>query len=243
MSLSPPTMDGPERGPWDAPLAPVPTARARARSRVIRSIASRALPSSVLFARGARRWGRKRIGLTFDDGPDAMTERYLDLLTRFGVRATFFVIGENAARAPDLVREYVRRGHEVGGHGWSHESFSTMSGERLGRELTRTQALLPSNGRRRLVRPPRGELSLGALLRTAAGGYTSVLWSVDSNDCRSRDPRAIEESVTPDAAAPGDVVLMHELQPWTLDALPRVIDRFHGDGWEFATVSELMGQP
>src|SRR5579883_2555666 len=143
------------------PLAPTPRAAARARSLVVRELAALALPRSVLVVRGARDRRSKRVALTFDDGPDEMTPRYLDVLARLGVRATFFLIGENAARAPGLVADYVRAGHEVGGHGWTHEPFRAMAGERLRDELARTSAILARGGAHgRLVRPPRGALSV-----------------------------------------------------------------------------------
>ncbi|HXN33461.1 MAG TPA: polysaccharide deacetylase family protein, partial [Polyangiaceae bacterium] len=127
----------------------------RTRSRVEREVVSFALPRSLLCARGKRDHARKRIALTFDDGPDAMTPAYLDVLERLGVRATFFLIGENAAREPGLVRQYRRFGHDLGGHGWTHQPFSTMTGERLRDELTRSEAVLgAAEGRPRLIRPP-----------------------------------------------------------------------------------------
>src|SRR6185312_13744355 len=100
MSLSEPTPSRPDPRLWEVPLAPMPSAFVRARSHTLREIAARVLPRSVLFAHGDRHARRKRIALTFDDGPDAMTEEYLDVLDELGVRATFFLIGELAARRP-----------------------------------------------------------------------------------------------------------------------------------------------
>jgi peptidoglycan/xylan/chitin deacetylase (PgdA/CDA1 family) len=188
---------------------------------------------------GPRDQKRRRVALTFDDGPDAMTPEYLSVLSRLGVRATFFLVGENAARRPDVAREIVRRGHEIGGHGWTHEAFSTMSHAALSQELALTSTVLPSNGRRPMMRPPRGALSLRALLQLAGAGYRVVLWSVDSDDCRARDPRAIERRLAPGRLVSGDVVLMHELQPWTLQALPRVVGALHDAGWDLVTVGDL----
>jgi peptidoglycan/xylan/chitin deacetylase (PgdA/CDA1 family) len=204
-------------------------------------MATFALPRSTLFAHGERDRTRKRIALTFDDGPDEMTRRYLEVLGELGVRATFFVVGENASREPDQLRAYLRHGHEVGGHGWTHEAFTEMSAERLLDELVNTEALLPSHpGGPCLVRPPRGALSALALLRIAVAGFTTVLWSVDSDDCRTRDPRQVELRLDPSRMTPGDVVLLHEMQPWTVDALPNAVRALRCDGWEFVTVSELM---
>jgi len=239
MSLPSATPAPPARAPEDLQLAPTPSSIARARSRALHEIAGSALPSSVLFVRGARTRAR-RVALTFDDGPDPMTPTYLDALDRLGVRATFFLVGENAARAPELVGEYVRRGHEVGAHGWSHEPFPSLSGAQLVDELVRTGAVLPAPSRRPMVRPPRGALSPRTLLRIATSGWTAVLWSVDSDDCRTRDARVVERRLAPSDLSPGDVVLLHEAQPWTIAALPRAVASLRADGWELVTVSELM---
>jgi peptidoglycan/xylan/chitin deacetylase (PgdA/CDA1 family) len=221
--------------------APTPSSLARVRSKALRSLAAHVVPASVLFVRGKRAAGRKRLALTFDDGPDELTPRYLDLLEGLGVRATFFLVGEGAAQAPRLTAEYAMRGHDVGGHGWSHQSFCEMDGVSLAGELARTQsALPPQNGARPLVRPPRGAISARTLLHIAAAGFTTVLWSLDSDDCRTRDPRTIERRLAPDRVSPGEVVLLHEMQPWTLDALPGVVGALRKSGWELVTVSSLM---
>jgi peptidoglycan/xylan/chitin deacetylase (PgdA/CDA1 family) len=212
----------------------------RARSVALRGTALRLLPHAVLFANGRRDLSRRRIALTFDDGPDPMSARYLDVLARLGVRATFFLVGKNAAHSPGLVREYVRRGHDVGAHGWSHTSFAGMSRERLADELARTAAALPPARGRPMVRPPFGRLSLASLYRLAVAGYTTVHWSVDSDDCRTTDVHAVEHRLAPERLSPGDVVLLHEHQPWTLDALPAVVRALRGAGWELVTVRELM---
>ena len=208
---------------------------------MLREIATLLLPRSVLFAHGARQVRRKRVALTFDDGPDAMTTTYLDVLDGLGVRATFFVIGEQAEQRPSDASEYARRGHQVGGHGWTHDAFSTMSSRQLATELAQTSAILPSGaGGRVLVRPPRGLLSARALLRLARSGYVTVLWSVDSDDCRTRDAKVIERRLAPSRISPGEVVLLHETQDWTLKALPRVVGALRDAGYEFVTVGELM---
>ncbi len=244
MALSqptPPSSTTPtERLPRPVAMPSSPSLFTRARSGALRAAALRLLPRAVLFANGRRDPARRRIALTFDDGPDSMSPRYLDVLSRLGVRATFFLVGENAARAPGMVREYVRRGHELAAHGWSHEAFAGMSRERLGDELARTAAALPPPRGRPMVRPPRGRLSLPALYRLAMAGYTTVLWSVDSDDCRTMDARVVERRLAPERFAPGDVVLLHEQQPWTLEALPAVVHALRGAGWELVTVRELM---
>lgn len=218
-----------------------PSRLSRVWSHALHEVAGGLLPRRVLLCRGGRKKTPKRLALTFDDGPDAMTRQYLDLLSRQRVRATFFVVGENAERMPGLIDEYVRQGHEVGAHGWTHRPFPSLRPVDLERELARTHAVLVAadGKRRRLVRPPNGLLTASVLLRTAAAGFTTVLWSIDSDDCRTRDPRNVERRLSPHALHCGDIVLLHELQPWTLQALPGAIARLREHGWDFVTVSQL----
>ena len=245
MALSSPTpASHPSAWPVPAPrptiLPPTPSILARARSSALKGVALRLLPKAVLFANGPRDPSDRRIALTFDDGPDTMSTRYLEVLARLGVRATFFLVGEHASRHPGIVREYVRQGHDVGAHGWSHEVFAGMPRDVLADELARTAAALPPPRGRPLVRPPRGRLSLRSLYRLASAGYTTVLWSVDSDDCRTMDARTVERRLAPERLTPGDVVLLHEQQPWTLEALPAIVSTLRGAGWELVTVRELM---
>jgi peptidoglycan/xylan/chitin deacetylase (PgdA/CDA1 family) len=205
---------------------------------MLRDLAALAVPRSVLAIRGARRDRGKRIALTFDDGPDRMTRRYLDTLGELGVPATFFVIGENAAQAPDLVAEVLRRGHEIGGHGWSHTPFPSMTPGDLLEEIRRTASALPAPIR--LVRPPRGSLSLRALLEVAAAGYVTVLWSLDSEDCRTHDPAEVARWLSPKRVRPGDIILMHEMQSWSLGALRLAVPALRDAGFAFTTVSDLI---
>jgi len=196
------------------------------------------MPSSLVVWHGPR--SRRRVALTFDDGPGPLTRAYLDELDRARARATFFVVGQMcASRRGDLL-EIVRRGHEVAGHGYLHERFPTLSRTRLLEELEKTSALLPLPVLgRALVRPPHGAISLGCLAKCAAAGYRSVLWSLDSNDCRTRDCAEVETGVI-ERARPGDIILLHEEQQWTLDAISGIVRGLRGASFELVTVSELL---
>lgn len=196
-------------------------------------------PSSLLVVRGRSR--RREVALTFDDGPEAHLDAYLDVLDRAGARATFFLLGECIAARRDALWEIVRRGHEVASHGYSHRRFPELSAQALEDELARTSELLPVPDRRRpLVRPPQGRLDARALARLARLGYTTVLWSLDSDDCRVEDPRAVAARCAPERVRPGEIVLLHEGQSWTLEALPEIVARLSGDGYRLVTVSELL---
>lgn len=207
------------------------------RRRVVHALAD-AAPRSLLVRRGSRT--DERVALTFDDGPDELTPRYLDMLDRLGVRATFFVLGESCLRYPAHLRDIVARGHEVASHGHTHRVFPSLSAEDLAGELARVrQAISPSERRHPLVRPPRGAVSPQSLLRCAAAGYTTVLWSLDSDDCRTRSVATIVQRVA--AAGPGEIVLLHEGQKWTLDALSPMVASVRAAGREPVTVGEILG--
>src|SRR5687768_12332400 len=103
--------------------------------RRARDVVFDALPASRVIRRGPA--AVRRVALTFDDGPDDLTGEYLDLLDRLGVSATFFILGERSSDQPQRVREYVRRGHQIAGHGWDHQSFPALSPSQLRDQLRR----------------------------------------------------------------------------------------------------------
>jgi peptidoglycan/xylan/chitin deacetylase (PgdA/CDA1 family) len=182
----------------------------------------------------------RRVALTFDDGPDELTYEYLDLLDHLGVPATFFVIGERALDHPELVREYLRRGHQIAGHGFDHTRFPKLSRRDLLDHCRRTDAAIGGQASgQSWVRPPHGALDARSLLGLRAAGYIVALWSVDSCDYDERDPvRLAERSV----AAAGDVLLFHEGQRWTLDALPQIVAAIHASGLECVTMHDLFAR-
>ncbi len=185
----------------------------------------------------------KRVALTFDDGPDEMTPRYLDLLDYLGVPATFFVVGEHARRHPDLVREYVRRGHQVAGHGYDHQRFTRLSRHELLEQCRQTdEAIGGQPSGRPWVRPPHGALDSRSLLSLRMAGYAVALWTIDSCDYSDRDPSSLAERCAPGSVTAGDVVLFHEGQEWTLEAMPRIVTALHASGLECVTMFDLFAR-
>jgi peptidoglycan-N-acetylglucosamine deacetylase len=181
----------------------------------------------------------RRVALTFDDGPDDLTERYLDLLDELGVPATFFLIGQRAADYPELVRAYLRRGHQIAGHGFDHARFTTLGRRALLDQCAQTDTALGGQlSGRSWVRPPHGSVDATALLRLVTAGYTVAMWSVDSHDYETQDPAVIATHCAGTAA--GDVLLLHEGQQWTLDALPRIVAQIHAAGLECVTMHDLF---
>jgi peptidoglycan/xylan/chitin deacetylase (PgdA/CDA1 family) len=185
----------------------------------------------------------RRVALTFDDGPDDYTERYLDVLDELGVPATFFVLGKRAAAHPELVREYLRRGHQVASHGYDHTRFTKLSRRHLLEQCARTdQAIGGQLTGAPWVRPPHGSLDAASIVALRAAGYVVAMWSVDSCDYSEQDPSKLAERCAPSAIAPGDVLLFHEGQDWTLAALPRIVAALHAAGYELVTMHDLFAR-
>lgn len=156
---------------------------------------------------------QREVWLTIDDGPDANdTPQILDLLERHGARATFFVIGDRAARHPGLIAEIQRRGHEVAHHTHTHPtaSFWCASPQRLRGELDHALNAVAAGGARpRWFRAPVGikHLLLGPQL--TARGLHYVGWSIRSGDSFARTPEAVADAVM-QRVRPGAIVLLHE---------------------------------
>jgi peptidoglycan/xylan/chitin deacetylase (PgdA/CDA1 family) len=224
-----------------------PSMRARGR-RGARALVASVVPSSVVVWRGPSALARGesgagRVALTFDDGPTSLTRDYLAVLARFDARATFFLVGELCARHPELVRAIVDAGHEVAGHGYTHRRFPDLSPAALRMELEQTSRLLPPDANKRaLVRPPHGAISLPSTVATFRAGYTTALWSYDSGDWATETAAEVAERFVEQPLEPGEIVLLHEGQTWTLDALPRVLETLRSRGHELRTLGELLGR-
>jgi peptidoglycan-N-acetylglucosamine deacetylase len=185
----------------------------------------------------------KRVALTFDDGPDSLTHRYLELLDDLGVPATFFVCGNRAEQHPEAVREYIRRGHQIAGHGYDHTRFTKLKRRQLLDQLERTdQAIGGQVSGRPWVRPPHGSIDAASLLAMRAAGYVVALWSVDSCDYVDKDPASLAERCGPNVINAGDVLLFHEGQEWTLEALPQIVTGLQARGLECVTMHDLFAR-
>ncbi len=188
--------------------------------------------------------GRGKISLTFDDGPHPRyTGEILDVLVSFGVRATFFVVGENAEKYPDLIMREVEEGHEIGNHTFDHENVREVSFEEATRQILETgRAVSEVSGfTPRLFRPPEGKIGDEALRAASELGYTVVLWSVDTRDWTNIAAGKIARAAK--AAKDGDVILCHDFisgESHTAEALRTFIPELQSRGYEFVTVSELI---
>jgi peptidoglycan/xylan/chitin deacetylase (PgdA/CDA1 family) len=177
------------------------------------------------------------VALTFDDGPGPETGALLDILAREKVHATFFLLGRNLPAHPEFVRREAAEGHAIGNHTWSHRDLSRLSAADQASEVTRTATALAELGvSTSMVRPPYGAYAAS----TRALGAALVLWSVDPLDWRDRDPKIITARVLADAR-PGGIVLLHDIHPTTVAAMPAIISGLRAKGYTFVTVPELVG--
>lgn len=205
----------------------------------LKSVVYGVTPSSRLIQRGPS--SRRRVALTFDDGPGELTRAYLDVLDAHEVRATFFVLGRACEREPALLDEYERRGHQVAGHGWDHVRFPRLSWRALDAQLDRTDAAIGHRSAARpWVRPPHGDVDPRVFFQLLAKGWVIALWSLDPRDYEVHDPLAIAERCSPSRVAPGEVILLHEGRPGTLEALPRVITALRDAGYAMGTMAEML---
>jgi peptidoglycan/xylan/chitin deacetylase (PgdA/CDA1 family) len=181
---------------------------------------------------------QREVWLTIDDGPDpADTPRILELLARAGARATFFVIGENALRHPDLIRAIVAGGHEVGHHTHTHPlaMFWCATPRQVRKELDAGLAALGSLGvRPTRFRPPAGIKNPWLAPALTQRGLTCVGWSARGLERRVGDVETVARRVM-HAVAPGSILLMHEgpriPAAIRVEAIRRVLERMREQGY------------
>jgi peptidoglycan/xylan/chitin deacetylase (PgdA/CDA1 family) len=200
---------------------------------------------------GSGRWlvrggtAQPEVALTFDDGPHpAFTPRVLDILRRYGVRATFFCVGLNACAYPELVARAVDEGHGVGNHTWSHPYLPDLSRDEVLHQVDATGAALEKviGTAPALVRPPYGSRTPDVLRWIAGRELTTVLWDVDAGDWAGPPAADITAKVT-GATTAGSIVLMHDAggdRSGTVEALPDILENLLGRGFRFVTVADLQ---
>ncbi len=189
----------------------------------------------------------KVVALTFDDGPHPIyTPQVLDILKRYKVKATFFLIGERAERYPEIAHQIVIEGHEIGNHTYSHpNNLPKKSLDEIRREIEMGAAAIErvTGVRPRLFRPPKGFLNYRVLTAAQLEGYTLVFWTVSADHKDAPTPEAMANRVLK-LVHPGAIILMHDgriKSRWKdVKALPLIIEGLRKRGYGFATVSKLI---
>lgn len=187
-----------------------------------------------------------KLALTFDDGPHPEhTKKILDFLARYNIRATFFVVGENAEIYPELIRRELSEGHEVGNHTYTHADLSKLSYRQQCDEVIFAENVLYEENEHRtcLLRPPGGLYNKNTFRMAQRFDYTVILWSLDTRDwAHTPSDKIVNKVLT--KVKDGDVLLFHDYiagDSPTLSALEKIIPELIKRGYEFVTVSELFG--
>jgi peptidoglycan/xylan/chitin deacetylase (PgdA/CDA1 family) len=182
----------------------------------------------------------KVTSLTFDDGPDPLyTGAILDILQAKNIKATFFILGQNAKQNPDLLKRVYNEGHEIGNHGYSHSYIS----KKFIDELILTDELIYQslNTHTLYYRPPGGIVSKSIIKEVSDKGEILTLWSIDSRDWQNPGPKQIEQNVVK-SIFPGSIILLHdggENREQTILALSGIIEKLQQQGYRFVTLSDL----
>ena len=187
----------------------------------------------------------KKIALTFDDGPHyKYTDMILDILEKYGVKATFFVIGINAERYPEKIKRIVSNGHEIGNHTYSHPHLKNISDKELESEIKKASDIITNitGEKPSLFRPPEGFCGKNVTGTVNKCGCSVILWSHDTRDWAHTPSSEISAKIL-NGIKGGDIILFHDFitpDTPTPDALENVIPKLIEKGYEFLTVSELI---
>lgn len=227
--------------PPSVPAAPlyIPLSPAAPLPSVVRPVAT----SDTLRTISSGPTMNRRIALTFDDGPhQSITLKVLEALRSRSVKATFFVLGERVKLYPSVLQQIALEGHEIGNHTFSHHSLKELSAEASNQEVSLTQDIIKQTVgfEPRLFRPPYGALRADTQAIFRQHNLQIVLWSVDPEDWKFRDATFIHDHVVKNVQ-PGSIILLHDIHPAIIAALPRILDTLIAQGYVFTTVSDLCG--
>jgi len=189
----------------------------------------------------------KQVALTFDDGPDGrFTIQILNILKKYNVKATFFVVGRNAQKYPAVLKRIASDGHVIANHSWDHKDFTKLNKSQIRNEISKTQLLINKQVGNSvpIVRMPYGAFNKNVLKTIADMGYQNIYWSVDAKDWSGISTAAIQRNIKKDLK-PGAIILMHcSGKPSsisnTVKALPQIIEMLKKNGYKMVTVPAIL---
>lgn len=224
---------------WMCVLAGILILGAIENRKRMKGIVEEDVTQAVQFVNASSLAERKKIALTFDDGPCAgCTDQLLDVLKKRNVKATFFLIGKNAENNPQLVRRIYEEGHLIGNHTYSHVEITKISDEEAIQELQKTdQIIWKITGEHvQYMRPPFGawQKELESRLEVLP-----VLWTVDPLDWTTENVEEIVNKVVTETTE-NDIILLHDCYKSSVEAALRIIDDLQKEGYEFVTVDQLL---
>ena len=186
----------------------------------------------------------KLVALTFDDGPTNYTQQYMDILDRYGIKATFNLIGEQVEECAGVVQANCESGNQICSHTWHHPDLTTLDEAETQSQLADTFDVIKRVGGydTTTIRAPYGSIDINVWLRSKGLMSLSVYWTHDSEDWKLPGVDTMVANCT-NYMAPGSVILMHDGggdRDQDLEALPRIIEAWQDAGYKFVTIEELM---
>jgi peptidoglycan/xylan/chitin deacetylase (PgdA/CDA1 family) len=177
------------------------------------------------------------IALTYDDGPSKYTQEILDLLKENNSAATFFVLGSQASKYEETIKQMIDDGNQIGNHSYDHKRLTSLNDEELYDQINKTDNLIYEIALYRpfVMRPPYGSTNeaLADKLQKPI-----IKWSIDTRDWESRNAESITKIIF-ENVKDGDIILMHDLYESSLEASKTVIPELINRGYQLVTISEL----
>ncbi|TQS27250.1 polysaccharide deacetylase family protein [Microbispora sp. KK1-11] len=183
----------------------------------------------------------KCIALTFDDGPWPYTPALLDTLKKHKAKATFFLLGRKVAHRPELTRRIYEEGHDIGNHTWTHPSLTKLSDGEVFEEVSSTSDIINQTiGKMpEYMRPPNGATNSRIASLMADLGLPQILWTGSTLDWQARDTKVIAQRTLKLAKRNG-VILLHDIVPETVKAMPGVLTALEKQHYKFVTLTTLL---
>ena len=181
----------------------------------------------------------KRIAITFDDGPNPnYTEMLLEGLKERGIHATFFLLGKEAEKYPDIVKKIQSEGHLIGTHSYEHVNLCSLSDAAAIEQVDKTNTVLYeiTGEYPEYIRPPFGCWKCNLDYETK---MIEVLWDIDPLDWKTSNSDVIAKRVT-DKAEENSIILLHDASESSVNAAFKIIDELQNEGYTFVTVDEIL---
>ena len=181
---------------------------------------------------------KRMIALTFDDGPNYNTSKIIDVLNKYDIKATFFVLGSRAINNKDILKKMVDSGMEIGNHTYNHLLLTKYDENKIRSEIEDTSEVIYSATKKRpkLLRPSYG--SVNNKIKKVAN-MPIIIWDIDTLDWKYHNSKRITSRVV-NKVRDGDIILMHDIYSASLNALSNIIPILQDNGYEFVTIDELF---
>lgn len=184
----------------------------------------------------------KKIALTFDDGPSKITLEVLDILKKYDVKATFFCIGKNIEKHPEIIKRILSEGHQVGNHSYNHSHFFDFyNTKNILEEIKKTDALLEkfTSKKIRFFRPPYGVTTPSIRRALQLSGHKVIGWNIRSLDGGMKNQEVIYNRIIK-RVSPGGIVLLHDTAKHSVLVLEQFLQFLQQNNYTVISVEKLL---